>query len=117
MCSGGRMPFYIKQYSKDKNNVILLNSYQAEGTLGRKIENKEDVFINEVWVPILAEVEKINSFSSHADSIKIKKWVLNMKPKRIFINHGEIERALALKEELKDSAETTLAELEKIYLL
>ena len=117
MCSGGRMPFYIKQYSKDKNNVILLNSYQAEGTVGRKIENKEDIFINEVRVPILAEVEKIDSFSSHADSVKIKKWVLNMKPKRIFINHGEIERALALKEELKDSAETTLAELEKTYLL
>ena len=117
MCSGGRIPFYIKQYGKDKNNVILLNSYQAEGTLGRKIENKEDVFINEVRVPILAEVEKIDSFSSHADSIKIKKWVLNMNPKIVFINHGEIERALALKEELKDSPEVNLAELEKYYLL
>ncbi|MDD4661673.1 MAG: MBL fold metallo-hydrolase [Candidatus Pacebacteria bacterium] len=118
MCSGGRMPFYIKHYGKDKNNIILLNSYQAEGTVGRKIENGEQVFINEVEVPILAQVKKIDSFSSHADSLKIKEWVANIKPKKVFINHGDYDRAEALHRDLKDIIdEVVISELEKTYLL
>jgi metallo-beta-lactamase family protein len=118
MCAGGRMPAYIKKYGQEKNNIILLNSFQAEGTMGRKLEKGEKVFINDKEVIVNAKVKKINSFSSHADSIKITKWILEMNPKKVFINHGEEEQALALKDELnKNISNIIIPEVKKEYVL
>ncbi|MDD3032448.1 MAG: MBL fold metallo-hydrolase [Candidatus Pacebacteria bacterium] len=116
MCSGGRIPFYIKIYGKNKDNIILLNSYQAEGTMGRRIEAHEDIFINNKKVQIKAKVEKILSFSSHADSIKLKNWVSKANPSQVFINHGEKEESLALKREL-NIKKVTLPVLAEKYLI
>jgi len=116
MCSGGRMPFYLKHYGKNKNNIVLLNSYQADGTIGRKLETKEDIFINNEKILINAKIRKISSFSSHADCIKLKKWILKMNPKKVFINHGEEKESIALQKSLeKDVEEVIIPELEKAY--
>lgn len=116
MCSGGRIPLYIKIYGKNKNNIILLNSYQAEGTMGRKLETGENVFINDKKVIIKARIKKILSFSSHADSIKLKKWILKMNPSKVFIEHGEEEERLLLKKSLeKNIKNITLPVLAEKY--
>jgi len=118
MCSGGRMPSYIKTYGGDKNNIILLNSYQAEGTMGRKLEMGENVFIDDERVEIKARVRKILSFSSHADSSKLKKWVLKTRAKKVFINHGEDEERRVLKKSLEGKIENIiLPAIEEKYLL
>lgn len=116
MCSGGKMPFYLKCYGKDEDNIVLLNSYQAEGTIGRKLENKEEIYINGKLIPIKAKIRKISSFSSHADSLKLKDWVLRMNPEKVFITHGEEEESLSLKESLKESVkEVIIPKLEEKY--
>ncbi len=102
MCSGGRIPFYIKKYGENKDNIILLNSYQAEGTLGRKLEEGGKVTIFDKEIIIKAKIKRINSFSSHADQLKLKKWLLKIKPKKIFIIHGEEEQSRALMNSLKN---------------
>jgi len=118
MCSGGRIPSYIKTYGDDKNNIILLNSYQAEGTMGRKLEMGENVFIEDERIEIKAQVRKILSFSSHADSSKLKKWVLKTSAKKVFINHGEDEERSSLKKSLEGKIENIiLPAIEEKYLL
>jgi metallo-beta-lactamase family protein len=70
MCSGGRMPYYLLHYLSDKNTTVLFVSFQAEGTLGRDIERKgKSVKIGERNIALNARIEKIESFSSHADSL------------------------------------------------
>ncbi|MDD4358243.1 MAG: MBL fold metallo-hydrolase [Candidatus Pacebacteria bacterium] len=118
MCSGGRMPSYIARFGKDRNNVILLNSYQAEGTLGKKLENRERIFINDKEIIIKAKVKKIDSFSSHADSLKLTEWVLKMNPQKVFINHGDEEESLALKKKLeKDIKDVVVPQMKNSYEL
>lgn len=102
MCSGGRIPYFIKRHAADKNNILLLISFQAEKTLGREIEKgSKSIIIDKKKVNLNLEVEKIASFSSHADSIKLKKWTEKMSPQKVFIVHGEPEQSLALKKGLK----------------
>ena len=48
MCEGGRVLHHLKNNISDPRNTILLTGYQAENTLGRKIEDGLDE------VPILA---------------------------------------------------------------
>lgn len=117
MCSGGKMPLYLKIYGKDKRNIILLNSYQAEGTIGRSLETGKDIFINDKKIEIKAQVKKILSFSSHADSLKLKAWAMQMNPKKVFINHGEKEESLALKKSLEGVKEVILPTIEEKYII
>ncbi|HOI60177.1 MAG TPA: MBL fold metallo-hydrolase [Candidatus Pacearchaeota archaeon] len=118
MCSGGKMPFYLKNYGADKNNIILLNSYQAEGTIGRKLENKEPILIDEKKVTINAKIRKISSFSSHADSFKLKEWVLRSNPQKVFINHGEEQECMLFKSSIeKNIKNIIIPELKKNYSL
>ena len=43
-----------------------------------------------LYVDVRADIEKINSFSAHADYKDIQRWVngFKQKPKKIFLVHG-----------------------------
>ncbi|HLH00659.1 MAG TPA: MBL fold metallo-hydrolase [Bryobacteraceae bacterium] len=92
MCEGGRILHHLKNNISDPRNTILLTGYQAENTLGSKIEQGlEEVPIFGEPVRLRAEVEKLDALSGHADREEMLAW---MKPiagalKRVFLVHGE----------------------------
>ena len=60
MCEGGRVLHHLKNNIADPRNTILLTGYQAENTLGRKIEQQLDE------VPIFGEPMRLQSGSREA---------------------------------------------------
>lgn len=98
MCEGGRVLHHLKNHIGDPRNTILLTGYQAENTLGRKIEERrQEVPIFGELMPLRAEVEKLDALSGHADREEMLAW---MKPlaaglKKVFLVHGEPEQQAA----------------------
>ncbi len=98
MCEGGRVLHHLKNNIGDPRNTILLTGYQAEYTLGRKIEEqRKEVPIFGELMPLRAEVEKLDALSGHADREELLAW---MKPiasglKKVFLVHGEPEQQAA----------------------
>src|SRR3984885_14239212 len=99
MCEGGRVLHHLKNNIGDPRNTILLTGYQAENTLGRKIEEQRDeVPIFGELMPLRAEVQRLDALSGHADREEMLAW---MKPiagglKKVFLVHGEPEQQTAL---------------------
>ncbi|MBR9691476.1 MBL fold metallo-hydrolase [Candidatus Woesearchaeota archaeon] len=103
MCTAGRIRHHLKYGLSDPKNIVVFVGYQAYGTLGRWIlEGKKTVRFMGLFVDVKADIEKINSFSAHADYEDIQKWVhgFKQKPKKIFLVHGELRSAMELKQKL-----------------
>jgi metallo-beta-lactamase family protein len=104
MMSGGRILHHLKQFGPDKKNSILITGYQAVGTRGYRLLNHEThLKIHGEMIPIKAEVIELTSTSAHADYEEILEWLSHFEilPKKIFINHGELDSALALKQKIE----------------
>ena len=98
MCEGGRELHHLKNNISDPRNTIMLTGYQAEHTLGRKIEEHwNEVPVFGELTPLRAEVERLDALSGHADREEMLAW---MKPiaaglKKVFLVHGEPEQQTA----------------------
>ncbi len=110
MSQGGRILHHELRYLSDKKNVLLIVTYQAEGTLGREIlEGVKEVEVLDRKVSIKASVEHINSYSAHADRKDLMDWLSCMvvpvwprKPSQVFVCQGEEAPATALAQLIRD---------------
>lgn len=99
MCTGGRILHHLFHRLPRVNDTVLLVGYQAEGTRGRRIVDKEpQIRIFGEMVDLRCRVEYIEGFSAHADRDELLRWLKNFKdsPKYTFVVHGEKEGAQAL---------------------
>ncbi len=99
MCTAGRIRHHLKHNLWKRETTLLFVGYQAEGSLGRFIEEGAQIVkMMGIEVAVRAHVEKIDSFSSHADEDGLVQWLGGMKekPKKVFIIHGEEESSEAL---------------------
>ncbi|MDD3656830.1 MAG: MBL fold metallo-hydrolase [Atribacterota bacterium] len=92
MCTAGRIKHHLKHNLWRKESSIVFVGYQAEGTLGRRIQDgtkKVRIFGEEISVN--AEIHVLEGFSGHADQEEIIQWLRNFKkrPKKVFLIHGE----------------------------
>ena len=90
MCEHGRILHHLKHGVENEKNLILLVGYQAENTLGRRIQNNEKkvrIFGDEF--ALKAEVQTLHSFSAHADRLELFRYARDAKPKKVFLVHGE----------------------------
>jgi len=101
MMQGGPVIEYFKHLAEDPKNALVFVSYQAPGTLGRRLADgeREIQFIEEgrvVTIKVKMEVVRIEGFSGHANRRELRLFLkhLRPKPKTIILNHGE-PRALA----------------------
>jgi len=100
MITGGRIRHHLKHGISDPKNTVLFVGYQAKGTTGRYIlEGAKFVKMMGMRIPVKASIEKINSFSAHADSKELVKWIkgFKKKPLKVFVVHGEEKSSRALK--------------------
>jgi len=110
MCTGGRMPHHLLRYLGQPENQLLIISYQAEGSLGRRLfDGEKNVYIEKEKVKVRAKISAIGAYSSHADQPKIINWIKKMdapRPQKFFVVHGEIEKNTALAEGIKENLDT-----------
>jgi metallo-beta-lactamase family protein len=97
MMEAGRILHHLQHGASDPKNTILVVGFQAEGTLGRRIVNRESTLrIYGEDVPLRARVEVIDGYSAHADRTELSAWITTVKAKspaldKIFLVHGEPE--------------------------
>lgn len=102
MCEGGRVLHHLRNGIGRDENIVLLVGYQAQGTLGRRLqEGQKKVKIFGMEHEVAASIETMHVFSSHADSNDLVNYVKAAAPKRgVFLVHGEPEARAALTEAL-----------------
>jgi metallo-beta-lactamase family protein len=100
MATGGRVVHHLKAFAPDPRNTIVLAGFQAGGTRGAQlVDGAEVVKIHGQYVPVRAEVELLDTLSSHADAQETLEWLggFTAPPRRTFITHGEPAAADALR--------------------
>jgi metallo-beta-lactamase family protein len=92
MAESGRILHHLANGIGDHRNLVLFVGFQAEHTLGRRIQSGEEVVrIFGQEYPRRAEVETIGGYSAHADRGELRAWVrrLGGPVRRAFVVHGE----------------------------
>jgi metallo-beta-lactamase family protein len=103
MVTGGRIWRHLKNWQSDKNALLFLPGYQAEGTAGRRLSEgyRDIVDGNGEGITWQGEIMHSDAFSSHADQSELLDWVSDLKKEtKIFLLHGEEKSKQALKEKL-----------------
>ncbi len=92
MMNAGRIKHHLMRYLDNPKNGLLIIGYQAEGTLGRQIQDGESpVHIFDYSIDVKAEISKIDSYSAHADYDKLTRWLKNGNAKNVVLVHGDPE--------------------------
>jgi metallo-beta-lactamase family protein len=99
MCEAGRIIHHLEKNLDDPRNTVVLVSYQAPGSLGRKLLERGPTvrFRSRKWNK-WAEIVDLNGFSGHADQLDL---VRHLRPHvgrqpRVRLVHGELDQAKAL---------------------
>ena len=106
MVTGGRVLHHLKAFAPDARNMILLPGFQAAGTRGAALASgATEVKIHGEYVPVRAEVVKMDSMSAHADYSEILEWLRGFKraPKRTFVTHGEPAAADEMRRRIEET--------------
>jgi metallo-beta-lactamase family protein len=97
MVEAGRILHHLEHGAGDPKNTILFVGYQAEGTLGRRIEaSPPTVRIYGDDIPLRAQIKIIDGYSAHADRNELTAWIDGVKSTSpdlgpVFLVHGEAE--------------------------
>jgi hypothetical protein len=103
MMNGGPVMEYFKEWAQDKKNTIIFVGYQAEGTLGKRIQKgwseiPINVGGNVVNIKMNMNMETCDGFSGHSDRRQLINYLNNMSPhpERVIFGHGEESKCLEL---------------------
>jgi metallo-beta-lactamase family protein len=106
MVETGRILHHLQHGASDPKNTILIVGFQAEGTLGRRIVNREETLrIYGEEILLRAHVEVIDGYSAHADRKELAAWLDAVKATSpalgpVFLVHGEPDAQAALQTSL-----------------
>ncbi len=100
MLNGGPVMEYLSGLASDERNALVFVGYQAEGTMGRRIQKgwreipvgrKETIVIN-------IEIVTIDGFSGHSDRRQLINYIghVQPKPEKIFTIHGDENKTIDL---------------------
>lgn len=106
MVTGGPVMSYLKKMASNEKNSMIFVGYQAEGTLGRKIQNgRSHVEIDGEKVEVNMDVHTVSGFSAHSDRQQIINFSRNLRssPNRVLTNHGEEKKCFQLASTLHKS--------------
>ncbi len=105
MAEAGRILHHLRNNIEDKRNTIVIVSWQAPYTLGRRLADREKrvKIFGEVYTR-RAEVATIGGFSAHAGRNMLLEYAAACKGRlrQIFLVHGEHKAAAALREGLRE---------------
>jgi predicted metal-dependent RNase len=112
MLSGGPIMFYLSKLGNNHMNKLILVGYQAEGTLGRAMQDgAKTININGSDVRVQLDVETYH-LSAHADRVQLESIPAKIRGvKTVFIVHGEHNKAEELREALAQRYHTVVPKL------
>ena len=104
MLVGGPVMEHLKALAEDEKNMLIFVGYQAEGTMGRRIQkgwrelpirgdnNKQSN------IPLNMEVQTVEGLSGHSDRNQLLNFIsrLGSKPNRVIVGHGEASKCVDL---------------------
>jgi len=99
MCDAGRIRHRLKNWLWRDEATVLFTGYQAEGTLGRILQNGADsVRIQGEEFAVRARIRSLDLYSGHADGPELVDWITARFPLThdLFLVHGEPDAIDAL---------------------
>ena len=91
----------LQKWAQEKKNTIAFVGYQAEGTLGKRIQKGwAEIPLNVggsvVNIKMKMSVETCDGFSGHSDRRQLLNFVNNMspRPEKIIFGHGEESKCI-----------------------
>ena len=105
MCEAGRIRHHLKHNLWRKECIILFVGYQAENSLGRKLQDGiQAVKLFGEEIVVNAEICTLKGTSGHADKAGLLKWLgyFKEKPQMVFVNHGDDHQCQAFRNCLQD---------------
>lgn len=106
MCEGGRIVKHLRRRVDDPRASLVLVSYQAPDSLGRKfLEKKPTIFFHgktwNKWIDVL----ELNGFSGHADHADLLAYLAPLQgdAAKIRLVHGEPEASQKIAASLQDA--------------
>ncbi|OJX41189.1 MAG: MBL fold metallo-hydrolase [Chloroflexi bacterium 44-23] len=112
MAESGRILHHLRNNIENPKNTIMIVSWQAPNTLGRRMAERQKVVrIFGQLFEVNAEIATIGGLSAHAGQDMLVKYALNSQASinNIFLVHGEHEAATALKEKLNQHGLTSVS--------
>jgi len=92
MCEAGRIRHHLFHNLARRDSTVLFVGFQAQGSLGRVIlDGAERVRISGRDVLVRAAIERIDSYSAHADQSELVTWIAARGPiaGSVLLDHGE----------------------------
>ena len=103
MLNGGPVLEHLKGLAGDEKNTLVFVGYQAEGTLGRRIQKGwDEIQLADEGkirnVKIKMDIHTVDGFSGHSDRNQLVEFVRGIKPlpSKVMCMHGENNKCLAL---------------------
>lgn len=104
MLEGGRIQEHVRANLSNAYATILMVGFCSEGTLGHTLlQQPRALEFNGKQYAVLAEIDKLDSLSGHADQQGLIDFVADQSPnnlKKIWLVHGEYESQVVLAEVL-----------------
>jgi KH/beta-lactamase-domain protein len=99
MVTGGPIMSWLRHLGSDPDSRMVFVGYQAQGTLGRRIQNGwDEIPINDRngsgrsnTLTLKMDVETVDGFSGHADRQGLENFVrtMNPRPEKVLCVHGD----------------------------
>ena len=98
MVTGGPIMSWLRHIGPDPDSNLVFVGYQAQGTLGRRIQNGWDEIPVDGWgggrgntLTLEMGVETVDGFSGHADRQGLENFVktMNPRPEKVLCVHGD----------------------------
>ena len=102
MLKGGPSLYYLKRLGGNPRNAVVLVSFQAPGSVGRRLV--EEGLMPSSEEPLRARLEWLD-FSSHADRRGLLEIVKRTKPRTVLVVHSEPDVASAYANKIRQEVE------------
>lgn len=100
MLNGGPVMEYLKGLAPDAKNALVFVGYQAEGTIGRRIQKgwREVPLGGRETIAINMEIDTVDGFSGHSDRRELMNYIAHLQPRpeKIFTIHGDENKTIDL---------------------
>ncbi len=124
MMNGGPIMNYFYNFAGDEKNTLIFVGYQADGTIGRRIQKgwKEIVVNNNESIKVKMEIQTVDGFSGHSDIKQLNDYIKRMHPKPEFVYtiHGDEKSCKDFSESLKKKVKVNskpLVNLETVRII
>ncbi len=106
MLTGGPVIEYLRVWGPNPSNTLIFVGYQAEGTLGREVQqgSRTIVLPDGEEISLNLRVETVDGFSGHSGSRDLLRFLVHMhpRPKKVILCHGDEEAIKAFRRRLQE---------------